>query len=74
MLQAGVSRTDSADELTSFFRLLANQLSQSPDDVIARMKEDEVRIVICISCALSWVLHASIFTQHHAMSLDLSGL
>lgn len=49
MLQAGVSRTDSADELTSFFRLLANQLSQSPDDVITRMKEDEVRSVICVS-------------------------
>ena len=48
--QAGISKTDSADELTLFFQLLANQLSQSTEEIIKRMKDDEVRIyLLCLN-------------------------
>ena len=50
--QAGISKTDSADELTLFFQLLANQLSQSTEEIIKRMKEDEVRINLLLLCVL----------------------
>lgn len=48
--QAGISKTDSADELTLFFQLLANQLSQSTEEIIKRMKEDDVRISFAALC------------------------